>query len=142
MMKWKMNLTAGLLGAALLALPANAAPPSVGQPAPDFTLNDSHGAAHKLSDLKGKFVVLEWVNFNCPFVGKHYGSGHMQELQKTYTGKGVVWLSVNSSAPGKDGNFAPAEIDKKTRERGAAPTAYLIDADGTVGRAYGARTTP
>jgi peroxiredoxin len=137
----KMNLTAGLLGSALLAaLPATAA--SVGQPAPDFTLSDSHGAPHKLSDFKGKFVVLEWVNYDCPFVGKHYGSGNMQKLQKAYTGKGVVWLSVNSSAQGKQGNFTPDQINAKLKEKGATPTAYLIDSSGTVGREYGAKTTP
>jgi peroxiredoxin len=114
----------------------------VGESAPGFSLVDSKGETRSLAGFKGHFVVLEWVNFNCPFVGKHYGSGHMQQLQKTYTAKGVVWLSVNSSAPGKDGNFSPAEIEKKSKERGAAPTAYLIDADGAVGRAYGAKTTP
>jgi hypothetical protein len=114
----------------------------VGEGAPAFSLVDSKGQSHSLADFKGKFVVLEWVNFNCPFVGKHYGSGHMQLLQKTYTGKGVVWLSINSSAPGKDGSFSPAEIERQSKQRGAAPTAYLIDADGTVGHAYGAKTTP
>jgi peroxiredoxin len=114
----------------------------VGQAAPAFSLVDSKGVKHSLSDYKGKLVVLEWVNYQCPFVGKHYGSGNMQKLQQTYTGKGVVWLNVNSSAPGKEGNFTPAEIETKFKERNAKSTAYLIDADGTVGRAYGAKTTP
>jgi peroxiredoxin len=131
---------AGLIGAAVLSSPASAA--SVGQPAPDFTLTDTQGSQRALKSLKGKFVVLEWVNYECPFVQKHYGSGNMQKLQKTYTGKGVVWLSVNTSAPGKQGHYAPAEVNAKLKELGASPTAYLMDADGTVGKAYGAKTTP
>ena len=114
----------------------------VGQPAPGFTLTDSNGRPHSLADLQGKVVVLEWWNPECPFVGKHYGSGNMQKLQHTYTGKGVVWLSINSSAPGKQGNFAPDVIETMFKERKAASTAYLIDSDGAVGRAYGAKTTP
>jgi peroxiredoxin len=129
--------------AALALLPVGArAAAVVGQSAPAFSLVDSKGVKHSLSDYKGKLVVLEWVNYQCPFVGKHYGSGNMQKLQQTYTGKGVVWLNVNSSAPGKEGHFTPAEIETKLRERNAKSTAYLIDADGTVGRAYGAKTTP
>src|SRR5215831_16396546 len=94
----------GALGVLCLALPATSrAAATVGQPAPAFTLNDSQGSPETLSSFKGKYVVLEWVNFECPFVGKHYGSGNMQKLQKTYTGKGVIWLSINSSARGKQG---------------------------------------
>jgi peroxiredoxin len=114
----------------------------VSEPAPDFRLTDSNGTPHSLGALKGKFVVLEWVNFDCPFVAKHYGTGNMQRLQKAYAGQGVVWLSVNSSAPGKQGNFPAARVNALLKEKGAAPTAYLIDADGTAGRAYGAKTTP
>jgi hypothetical protein len=87
-------------------------------------------------------VVLEWVNYECPFVKKHYGSGNMQKLQKAYTGKGVVWFSINSSAAGKQGYFPTEKIDGLMRERNASPTAYLLDTDGTVGRLYGAKTTP
>jgi hypothetical protein len=87
-------------------------------------------------------VISEWVNYDCPFVKKHYGSGSMQKLQRAYTGKGVVWLSINSSAPGKQGYFAPDVIQSMFAERKAASTAYLIDSDGAVGRAYGAKTTP
>lgn len=130
-----------LLPLAALAVPAQAAA-VVGQPAPDFVLSDARGASHTLSALKGQTVVLEWVNYECPFVGKHYGSGHMQKLQRTYTGKGVVWFSINSSAPGKQGNYAPDVIQKMFAERKAASSAYLIDADGHVGRLYGAKTTP
>ena len=131
------------LAGALLALPIGAAAgAAIGQPAPDFSLKDSKGASHALSALKGKYVVLEWVNFECPFVGKHYGSGNMQKLQKTYTGKGVVWFSINSSAAGKQGYFPTDKIDGLVRERNASPTAYLLDTDGTVGRLYGAKTTP
>ncbi len=129
------------LVAVVLAAPAHAAA-VVGQPAPEFTLTDSTGKAHSLSSFKGKFVVLEWNNFDCPFVVKHYESGNMQKLQKTYTGKDVVWLTVNSSAAGKQGHLQPAEVAGKLAERKAAPSAYLLDADGKAGKAYGARTTP
>jgi peroxiredoxin len=132
-------VTAALVLGAALSTQADAL---VGQAAPDFTLTDSKGGSHKLSALKGKYVVLEWVNYECPFVGKHYGSGNMQKLQREYTAKGVTWLSVNSSAPGKQGHYTPAQVDAKSKERNAAMTAYLLDADGKVGRAYGARTTP
>ena len=116
--------------------------PSVGQPAPEFTLTDSNGQSHNLSDFKGKFVVLEWLNHGCPFVKKHYDGGNMQGLQKEYTGKDVVWLSIASSAPGKQGNMSPEETNKTKEEKGAAPTAVLIDEDGTVGKLYDAKVTP
>ena len=129
--------------AATLAVPSSArAAAAVGQPAPEVSLPDTTGATRSLSAYKGKFVVLEWVNFECPFVGKHYGSGHMQKLQKDYTGKGVVWLSVNSSRAGSQGYYASDKVNALIKEKGAAPTAYLLDTAGTVGRAYGARTTP
>ncbi|MCS7079483.1 MAG: thioredoxin family protein [Chloracidobacterium sp.] len=115
---------------------------ATGTPAPPFTAVDSNGKTHSLSDFKGKFVVLEWVNFDCPFVVRHYKSGNMQALQRKYTAKGVIWLSINSSAVGKQGYFTPAEINAKLKERNAAPTAYLIDTDGKIGKAYGAKTTP
>ena len=114
----------------------------VGKPAPDFTLKDTAGKEVKLSDYKGKFVVLEWVNYGCPFVKKHYGVKNMQKLQKEFTDKGAVWLSICSSAPGKQGNMPPAEAAAETKALGAASTAYLIDEDGKVGNLYGARTTP
>jgi peroxiredoxin len=114
----------------------------VGKAAPKFTLSDTTGKKWTLSDLKGKIVVLEWFNFGCPFVKKHYGSGNMQKLQKEYTAKGVTWLSINSSAKGKQGNATSAEHEKAFKEKNAAPTAVLTDEDGSVGRAYGAKTTP
>jgi len=118
------------------------AAPQVGQPAPEFTLTDSNGKSHKLSDFKGKIVVLEWLNHGCPFVVKHYGSGNMQKLQKEYTGKDVVWLSIVSSAPGKQGHMSAADTNKTKEEKGSAATAVLIDEDGTVGKLYDAKVTP
>ncbi len=115
----------------------------VNSPAPNFTLPDSHGTEHSLSSYQGKFVVLEWTNPDCPFVRKHYVKSHnMQDLQKEYTGKGVVWLSINSSAPGKQGNYPPQKLNEINQERGASPTALLLDPDGKVGKMYGAKTTP
>jgi peroxiredoxin len=127
--------------AALGAAPAAAAA-VVGQPAPAFTVVDSHGKTHSLADFKGKIVVLEWWNFECPFVAKHYGSGNMQKLQKEWTAKGVVWLTVSSSAPGKQGHVDGAKADTLMKEKGGASTAVLLDHDGKAGRAYGAKTTP
>ncbi len=114
----------------------------VGNAAPDFSLNDPNGKVHQLKEYRGKYVVLEWVNYDCPFVKKHYDSGNMQSLQKKYTGKDVIWLAINSSASGKQGNFSADEILRRSKDHGAGFSAYLIDADGQVGRAYGARTTP
>ena len=118
------------------------AAPQVGQPAPEFTLTDSNGKSHKLSDFKGKLVVLEWLNHGCPFVVKHYGSGNMQKLQKEYTSQDVVWLSIVSSAPGKQGHMSAEETNKTKQEKGSAATAILLDEDGTVGRLYNAKVTP
>ena len=122
---------------------SRALPPAVaGEPAPDFTLKDSDGQTYTLSAFKGKFVVLEWVNFGCPFVRKHYNSGNMPSLQKTYTAKNVVWLSICSSAPGKQGYFEGEELKAKIADMKAAPSAYLLDPGGTAGRLYAAKTTP
>jgi peroxiredoxin len=115
---------------------------AIGKPAPNFELADYKGNQHSLSDYKGKFVVLEWVNFVCPFSRKHYESGNMAKLQKEYVKKGVVWLSINSSAAGKQGNFPPNKIKEELQAYGALPTAYLIDSDGHVGHLYDAKTTP
>ncbi len=114
----------------------------VGERAPDFSVVDAHGQVHSLSDYEGQYVILEWLNHGCPFVRKHYDGENMQELQKRYTEKGVVWLSVVSSAPGTQGYMEPDETIQTAEEKGAAPTAILLDSDGTMGRAYDARVTP
>ena len=110
--------------------------------APNFKLADSNGKEHSLSDFSGKIVVLEWINFECPFVKKHYNSQNMQSLQLKYTKKDVVWLSINSSAEGKQGNFSNDEINNRIKDLNAKMSAYLIDTDGKVGKMYGAKTTP
>jgi peroxiredoxin len=113
-----------------------------GSSAPDFTLPDTTGQTRHLSDYKGKFVVLEWYNPDCPFVGKHYKSGNMQQLQKEYTAKGVVWLTIDSSAPGEQGNYPAEKLNAISTKVGAARTALLLDPEGKTGRLYGAKTTP
>jgi peroxiredoxin len=129
--------------ALLLSLPLAArAAVEVGKPAPDFTAIDTQGISHKLSDFRGKTVILEWTNHECPFVVKHYATDNMQTLQRETTAEGIVWLSIISSAPGKQGYVSPVEADELTQSRKAAPTAVLLDESGDVGRAYGARTTP
>lgn len=140
-------LTIGLYCAAtIIALNADTQPAAaqarVGNPAPAFSLTDSSGRAVSLAEYKGKTVVLEWTNHLCPYVGKHYRGNNMQALQKKWTGQGVVWLTVISSAPGEQGHVSPQQANQLTTERGAAPTAVLFDPSGTVGRAYGARATP
>jgi peroxiredoxin len=135
-------VSAALAGAGLLSSAPALAAPAVGQPAPDFTAVDSKGKQHKLSDFKGKVVVLEWTNHDCPYVQKHYKSSNMQTLQKQAKDAGVVWLSVISSAPGEQGHVAGAKADELTASRNAAPAAVLLDPQGTIGKAYDARTTP
>lgn len=115
---------------------------AINQPAPDFTLTNSQGESVKLSDYKGKAVILEWTNHLCPYVQKHYDSNNMQTLQKQYTEKDVIWLSIISSAQGKQGYVTADEANTLTQQRNAAPTAVLFDPDGTVGKAYNAKTTP
>lgn len=143
-MKPARFILTGLTLSAAIAAGALAAgdPAEVGRPAPGFTLMDSNGATHSLSDFKGKFVVLEWVNFGCPFVRKHYDSGNMQSLQKIYTGKGVIWLSICSSAPGKQGYFEGDELKRRITSEKSNATGYLLDPNGATGKAYGAKTTP
>jgi hypothetical protein len=135
----KALLLFALLGIASVSARAEAV---VGQPAPAFTAHDLDGKSVSLSDYAGKIVVLEWTNVDCPFVKKHYESGNIPKLQQAYTAKGVVWLSINSSAPGKEGNYPAATIQTRRAAVKAASTDYLTDADGTVGRLYGAKTTP
>ena len=110
--------------------------------APDFTLTDTHGNSHSLSDFRGQTVVLEWTNHECPYVKKHYESGNMQQLQADATADGVVWLTILSSAPGKQGHTSPEEANDIIRKHGAKATARLLDYNGTVGRLYDAKTTP
>lgn len=116
--------------------------PPVGSAAPDFTATDSEGQTHSLAQYKGKYVVLEWFNPDCPFVKKHYGSGNMQKLQAEATSKGVVWLSVDSSAAGAEGNLTPEQAEAKKAEWKTKQTALLLDPEGKVGQAYGAKNTP
>ena len=110
--------------------------------APNFTLTDTYGQTHTLSDYEGQWVVLEWLNYECPYVRKHYNGENMQSLQEQYTNQGVVWLSVVSSAPGEQGYFSNEEMNARTTDHGGHQTAILMDPEGTVGRAYGALTTP
>lgn len=114
----------------------------VGEPAPGFEVVDAHGNMHSLSDYEGKYVILEWLNHGCPYIRKHYDGNNMQRLQKKYTDQGVVWLSVISSAPGEQGYMEPEEARRSIEEYGASPTAILLDPEGEMGRAYGARVTP
>ena len=117
--------------------------PTVGQPAPLFTVRDTKGTSHSLDAYRGKWVVLEWFNHDCPYTRKHYYTNNMQSLQRDYTGKGVVWISVVSSAPGNQGYLASAaDADQAMMERKAAPSFIVRDTAGTLGRQYGARTTP
>lgn len=138
-MKTKLLITALTC---IAASPAFAQEAKVGSDAPAFTLKDTTGKTHSLSDFKGKFVVLEWFNEGCPFVQKHYSSGNMQKLQKEYTGKDVVWLSINSSAPGEQGHVTPESASKTIKDWKMDATKLLLDHDGKVGKMYGAKTTP
>lgn len=113
-----------------------------GRKAPDFQVTDAHGKTHKLADYDGKWVVLEWFNKECPYVKKHYGSGNMPKLQKAAIAKGAVWLTVNSAAPGKQGQEDPKATLATAKANGSAATAILLDTSGAMGKAYGAKTTP
>ncbi len=125
-----------------LALTPVAPGPRIGAPAPDFKAVDSNGRTVSLADFKGKTVVLEWTNDECPFVLKHYNAASMQATQKKWTAKDVVWLSVISSAPGEQGFADGAKANRLTTDRGAAPSAVLLDPAGDLGRIYKAQTTP
>jgi peroxiredoxin len=137
----KKLITALLTIAASTALFA-ADSPAVGTNAPDFSLTDSKGKTQSVSQYKGKYVVLEWFNPECPFVKKHYGSGNMQKLQEEFTAKGVVWLSVDSSAPGLEGHLTAGQANAKMTEWKTKQTALVLDPDGKAGRSYGAKNTP
>jgi peroxiredoxin len=125
----------------LMGAPAMAAV-ETGKPAPDFTAKDTNGVEHTLSGFKGKVVVLEWTNPECPYVKKHYEPKNMQTLQKDYTDKGVVWISINSSAEGKQGHQTNEDANKYMTDVGSAATARIADADGAIGKLYDAKTTP
>jgi len=139
-MKTKLLLTAvsALVGSMIYA----AGVPPVGTAAPDFSLTDSSGNTHSLSQYKGKYVVLEWFNPECPFVKKHYGSDNMQKLQQEYTSKGVVWLTIDSNAPGTEGNMTPEQAQKIMSSWKTHQTALLLDPESKVARSYGAKNTP
>lgn len=114
----------------------------VGSSAPTFTGTDTHGQTHKLSDFSGKFVVLEWTNKDCPYTEKQYDSGNMQSLQKEWTAKGVVWLTILSSAPGHQGYMTAAQENAWITKIHADPTAAILDPSGAIGHTYEAKTTP
>ncbi len=135
------SMTLAFTALAILAAPAAAAP-VVGQPAPNFKLADTNGKPVTLSDFRGKTVVLEWNNPECPFVKKHYGSGNMQKAQAAAARDGVVWLTINSSAPGKQGHMSGGQAKSFVAQAGARPAAYLLDPRGVVGKVYDAKTTP
>lgn len=121
---------------------ADVTDPEIGAPAPNFTLPGSDGETYTLADFEGSYVVLEWLNFGCPYVKRHYNSGNMPALQKKYTEKGVTWLSIVSSAPGKQGYYEPDGMNEKNEEMGGRMDAILLDPEGEVGRTYAAITTP
>jgi len=126
----------------LWAIPLLIAAATVGDPAPDFTATASSGKTVRLADYRGKFVVLEWHNNGCPYVGKHYNSGNMQRLQKQWTSQGVVWFTILSSAPGKQGFVTASEENDYLAKEQAAPTAALLDPTGEIGHLYDAKTSP
>lgn len=130
-----------LAAAALVTAPA-LAEVQIGKPAPNFKANDVNGQVVSLSDFRGKTVVLEWNNPECPFVRKHYSSGNMQKTQAAAKKEGVVWLTINSSAPGKQGHVDGVKAKSMIATQQAQPTAYLLDPQGKLGNGYGAKTTP
>jgi peroxiredoxin len=139
-MKTKLLVTLVTLAVSTALIASDS--PAVGTTAPDFSLTDSKGKTQTVSQYKGKYVVLEWFNPECPFVKKHYGSGNMQKLQEEFTGKGVVWLSIDSSAPGLEGNLTAEQANAKMAEWKTKQTALVLDPDGKAGRSYGAKNTP
>jgi len=136
------NYISLILAASFVFASSLSAKVETGAPAPDFTLTDTTGVEHSLSDFAGKYVVLEWTNHQCPFVVKHYKDGHMQALQESMTAEEVVWLQVISSAEGKQGYLTPEAAQALRESQGVKSTAKLIDATGEVGRIYDARVTP
>jgi peroxiredoxin len=144
-MKQSLTVCSMLAVALIVTVPgatAQVGGPEIGQSAPDFTLADTYGTSHTLTDYRGEWVVLEWLNYECPFVRKHYDSGNMQGLQQKYGDKGVEWMAIVSSAPGKQGYHEPDEMNRLSEENGTKVLAVLLDPEGEVGRMYGAQTTP
>jgi peroxiredoxin len=139
-MKTKLLTTLLTLAASTALFAAES--PAVGTNAPDFSLTDSKGKTQSVSQYKGKYVVLEWFNPECPFVKKHYGASNMQKLQEEFTGKGVVWISIDSSAPGKEGHLTAEQANAKMTEWKTKQTALVLDPDGKAGQTYGAKNTP
>src|SRR5437660_12304072 len=139
-MNKKITLTVltSLIATAVFAME----PTRVGSAAPDFSLADAKGQTHSLSQYKGKYVVLEWFNPECPFVKQHYGSDNMQKLQREYTSKGVVWLTIDSNAPGTEGNVTAEQAQKIMQSWKTKQTALLLDPDSKVAKLYGAKNTP
>jgi len=133
-----------LATAFLVAFPGalGAQAPEIGKPAPAFTLPDTHGQQHSLSQYSGKWVVLEWLNYDCPYVKKHYASRNIPGQQQKWRDQGVVWLAIVSSSPGTQGYFEPEQMNARTASDGSKAAAVLLDPPGTVGHAYDARTTP
>jgi len=140
-MRFRISQQITVAAALALGMSSVTAAPKVGEAAPAFSARDSRGATVQLADYREKLVVLEWTNDGCPFVQKHY-QGNMQGLQRAATEKGVAWLSVISSAPGKQGHVTGPQAETLTITRNATPTAVLLDETGTLGRLYGAQTTP
>lgn len=136
--KLLLALLVSLISTALFAADS----PPVGSNAPDFSVTDSKNRPQSISQYKGKTVVLEWFNPECPFVKKHYGSGNMQKLQEEFTGKGIVWLTIDSSAPGLQGHLTAEQANAKIAELKTKQTALLLDPEGKAGRTYGAKNTP
>lgn len=135
-------LTSGIVILIITVASSAAWATRVGEPAPDFTATDSNGRVERLSEYHGKFVVLEWSNRNCPYTQKHYNSGNMQRLQQEWTSRGVIWFTVISSAPGKQGYVTASEENAYLKQIKAAPTAVLLDPTGALGHLYNAKTTP
>jgi peroxiredoxin len=138
-----LAMVAGFLFVNLLTTPVSAdSNIAVGETAPEFTLTDTNGETHSLSDFRGNYVILEWLNHDCPFVVKHYDTGNMQAMQRQTTEEGMTWLTINSSAPGKQGYTSPEKANQLAEKKEAAPTAILLDPEGNVGRMYDAKVTP
>ena len=134
---------AAVLALGLTTVAAGVRPaPEIGKPAPAFTLPDSRGAKHSLAQYQGKWVVLEWLNYGCPYVQKHYRSGNIPGQQEKWRAKGVVWLAIASSAPGEQGHYEDAKMNVESQKKGSKASAVLLDPAGTVGRLYDAKVTP